>query len=240
MNPVSPWRYLTATELAYRKRFIMITYCVAVVVLAGRWFSMLNWASLADSPERLAAQVELSLWLTIAAGALVTHGLFSGFKRQRRNRLLTPMPVAPRAVVASRLLTVLTVHAIPLAVWSAGYALLRITSDYDGSVSVSTLPPQVYEANFWTLLSFFAISVYVCLLVALAHNWKKPSWGNLLFWIGALLATNFLIYPAGSSPEIFLPGYSVFHSAWGALYYWAAAAALAGTNAFVCLRKNTI
>lgn len=238
MNSITILRYLIATELAYRKRFILIVYGVAAAVIAVRWAAMLRWTGLADTPEGVASQVELSLWLTIAAGALVSHGLFSGFERQRRDRLLTPAPLARRTVVASRLLAVVSIHAIPLVLWTAGFAVLEsgVIAGYDGTVGLSTLPPRYYDGNGWTLLAFLAIGLYVCFVVALVHAWKKPAWGNLLFLVGAVLFTNFCIYPAGSSPDVFLPGYDVFQSIWGVLYYGAAAAAVAGVTAAVSLR----
>jgi len=234
-------RYLTATELAYRRRLIAAVYGIAAVLITARWIAALQFGLPEDSPEQTAQQTEISLWITIAAGALVTHGLFSGMKRQRRDVMLIPLPVAPRTLVSSRLLAVLAIQVIAFVIWIGAYALSwrLVPSGHGGLLSVATIPPHVYAASPWTMLSMFAIGVYVCLVVALAHTWRKPWWGNVLFWVAAVFFTNFLVYPAGSSPDVFVPSYSVFESVWGSLYYCTIAATVAAATVFVHLRQTS-
>jgi hypothetical protein len=233
------WK-LAWTEVAYRRRLLWLAYGIVLAALTARLIALALGAAV-ESPHRLATQIELTVWVTIATNALVTHALFSGFKRQKRDRLVTPLPVSARTVVSSRLLAVLLVHVIALVYWTMVYALLRsgLLADYDGAVSVSTLPPQVYDGNGWTLFTMLAVSLYVCLVIALAHVWNRPVWGNLLFWFGALVFTTAFVYPAGSSPDVFVPGYAAFHTVWGALYYGAIAAAVAGLYVFFYTRKKS-
>lgn len=233
------WK-LAWTELAYRRRLLWLAFGIVLVALTARLIA-LALGTAADSPQRLATQSELTVWITIATNALVTHALFSGFKRQKRDRLLIPLPVSARTVVSSRLLAVLLVHAIALVYWMVVYALLRsgVLVDYDGAVAISTLPPQVYYGNGWTLFTMLAVSLYVCLVIALAHVWNKPVWGNLLFWFGALVFTTAFVYPAGSSRDVFVPGYAVFHTIWGALYYAVIAAVVAASIVFCYGRKRS-
>lgn len=241
MNRTNDILRLTIAELASRKRFITATYAVAACILVLRTVAATIWPAYPDDPGGLAVYVESSLWVLIVAGLLVTHALFRGISRQGRDRMLALLPVAVKTVGISRLLAVLFIHAIPLVVWPAGFWILKINgSDYNGDIALSTYPVRVYHATIWTLFSMLGVSAVVCLLVALAHTWRKPLWGNVVYWIGALFLIEFFVYPAGSSPEIFVPGISVFTTFPGVLYYGAMAAVLAGFYLRVCLRQHPL
>lgn len=241
MKAKSLWRYLAAAELSYRRRPIVLVYAIVLGAMVIRWFAMLTWATPAGTEVGIAAQVEVTVWVTIAGSALVTHLLFSGFKSQRRNRMLMARPVSPKTIIASRLVMITALQAIPLGFWLLGYALLRtgLLIDYDGAMSVATLPPHRYDGTIWTLINMFAVCLYVSLLIALAHSWRKPPWGNLLFWPAALIFTSVFVYPAGSSPEVFVPGYGVFNTPWGTLYYGAIAAGMAISITLLYVRKQS-
>jgi hypothetical protein len=233
--------HLTTSELQHRQRLISTVYAVVLLALTIRLIGVLLFTTVAADPDGFASQIEVTVWATIAASALITHGLFSGYKRQKRNRLLSSLPVSPRTVAWSRLLALALIHVIPFVFWIVGYAGLRIghIAGYDRSMGLATLPPRQYGITAATPLVLLAISLIVCLIIGLAHTWKKPLWVNALYWILAAGFMNLLVYPAGSSPELFVLGYSVFTSFWGVLYYWTAALILAGLIVMIHTRKRS-
>lgn len=214
-NDSNLW-HLVKTELNYRKTRILTAYGTLVAFFILR--SLLQ-SGLDTWPEDIPFHIHVMLVWTFAMNAFVAHSLFSAAKVEKRDRFFAAMPIPPRAMVISRMLGILLVHMIPLTIWLIALGIIRITWGYEGEIILATFPPTVATGTVWTLISTLALSLYMSLLIMTAHSVRKSARVNFLFWLGALLFTSFFVYPAGSSPEVFLPGLDAFTSPWGTLYF---------------------
>lgn len=231
--------HLTKAELSYRKKRIaailgiLVGFCILRSVL-----HLSGWGGVArDIPAHLNVLV---LWTFVLNGFL-THSIFSGAKVERRDRFWAPLPVSSRDIIVSRMLAVGLIHAFALIMWLL--MLVAIGSvdawGYQGRLVVDTIPRTVLEGTIWTVPTMLAVGMYFSLLIMLAHSAKKPTWVNVLFWIGALLFSSFFVYPVGSSPEVFLPGFEAYTTLWGLFYFGILVTGLAYVNFRLFLRKRS-
>jgi hypothetical protein len=231
--------HLVKAELSYRKvriacsLSILVGFCIlrSVLYLSG-WGGATR-----DIPSHLNV---LILWTFVLNGFL-PYSIFSGAKVEKRDVLLAPLPVSPRDIILSRMLTVGLIHAFALIMWLLMLGAIGSVDawGYQGGIVVDTNPRTLIEGTIWTVPSMLAISLYFSLLIMLAHSAEKATWVNVLLWIGALLFSGFFVYPVGSSPEIFLPGFEAYTTLWGALYLGALVAGLAYLNFIMFLRKRS-
>jgi hypothetical protein len=237
-NHSNMW-HLVKAELSYRKvRIAAILGILFGFFILRSVLQLSGWGGVAvDIPAHLNV---LILWSFVLNGFLA-HSIFSGAKVEKRNSFLAPLPIAPRDIIASRMLAVGLIHGVVLIVWLLMLVVIGSVDawGYQGGLVVDTIPRTTIEGTIWTVPSMLAISLYFSTLIMLAHSAKKATWVNVLFWIGALLFSGFFVYPVGSSPEVFLPGFDAYTTLWGSLYLGALVAGLVYLNLTLFLRKRS-
>jgi hypothetical protein len=216
-QPARVW-HLVIEELRYLKIRIAVGYVVIFALFLTRWLLQRGGIgnNPAEIPEHLANMTRLSYFVI----CIIVFSMFSGLNREKRDRLLSVLPIDPLHVILARLFTVLLIN---LGVFTGFLAtvivILNIDSlHYGGGYLMASMPATLIDGNIWTVISIFLIGLYLSMLVVVGKSWRMPAWLGVIYLVAAVVVTSFLIYPLGTTPDVLLPGWSIYTSFHGVLY----------------------
>ncbi len=210
---------IVRTELSYRWRKLAWAYGFFFLFALTR-LAMITSQSVTN-PDVVSQELGVLVGVSFLFNALLARGLVGTLASEVRPDLVAPLPLKPGLLELATQVTVMLLHGATLVIWGS-LALVLITLGLwpeAGTIHLPTVPATTIEVSCWTPLALTLVSFYFTLIFLLEQRAPRHSAARAGCWILAIVLTSFLVYPAGSSAELFLPGFGAFNEAWGSFYY---------------------